>query len=70
MRLLSCYISMIERPTPQPDSEHLLQLKSTMLEHWAHLPPEHQASMALMLYNQVRVGEYGPWLQRSVKVMD
>jgi hypothetical protein len=61
---------MSERPIPQPNPEHLLQLKDNILEHWAQLPPEHQASMALVLYSQVLAGEYGPWLRSSIEVME
>ena len=61
---------MSERPSPQPDPEHLLHLKDNMLESWRQLPPEHQASMVLLLYTQVLAGEYGLWLRSSLKVME
>jgi hypothetical protein len=61
---------MSERPTSQPLSEHLLQLKDGIFEQWGQLPPEHQASMLLVLYTQVTAGEYGPWLRSSIDVME
>jgi hypothetical protein len=61
---------MRERPTLQPNPEHLLHLKDDILEDWAQLPPEHQASMALVLYSQVMAGEYGPWLRTSIGVLE
>ena len=41
-----------------------------MLDQWGQLPPEHQASMLLVLYTQVVAGEYGPWLRSSIEVME
>ena len=61
---------MSERLTPQPSPEHLLQLKDSIFEQWGQLPPEHQASMALVLYTQVMAGEYGPWLHSSIRGME
>lgn len=61
---------MGERPAPQPSPENLLQLKGEVISQWDQLPPEHQASMALVLYTQVLEGEYGPWLRSSTKVLD
>ena len=61
---------MKEHPSHQPNPEQLLQIKDTILERWAQLPPEHQASMALVLYTQVFAGEYGPWLRTSIDVLE
>ena len=61
---------MNERPHPHPTPEHLHQLKEGIFEHWGQLPPEHQASMLLVLYTQVGAGEYGPWLRSSIDVME
>ena len=61
---------MSERPNPQTTPEQLHQLKDGLFEQWGQLPPEHQASMALVLYTQVMAGEYGSWLRSSVKVME
>lgn len=66
-----CYTdrSMPERPSPPANSERLLRLKDSILDQWAQLPPEHQATMALVLVQQTLEGEYGPWLQSAVKLM-
>lgn len=59
-----------EKPTPSPVPEHLLQLKDGILGQWGQLPPEHQASMLLVLYTQVTAGEYGPWLRSSIRTLE
>lgn len=61
---------MNEQPSSQPNPEHLLQLKDSLLDQWGQLPPEHQASMILVLYTQVLAGEYGPWLCSAARVME
>jgi hypothetical protein len=60
---------MAEHEPSPSNPERLLQLKDGILERWQQLPPEHQASMVLVLFQQTLEGEYGPWLQSAVKVM-
>lgn len=60
---------MSERPTSQPDPEHLLELKDSISEHWQQLPPEHQASMMLVFVSQMLEGEYGAWLLGALDVL-
>ena len=60
---------MPENLVPAPPPEELLKRKGEILEHWGQLPPEHQATMTLVLFQQVLEGEYGPWLRSAVKIM-
>ena len=60
---------MLERPIPQTDPEQLLQLKDSISEQWESLPPEHQASTALVLIGRVLDGEYGPWFLSAVETL-
>lgn len=60
---------MLERPTSQPDPEHLFQLKASISQQWEQLPPEHQASTALVLIGRVLEGEYGPWFLSAVETL-
>lgn len=66
--LLCCRI-MNERPSSASDPEHWLQLKDSISNQWDQLPAEHQASMALVLFNRVLAGEYGPWLRSAVELI-
>ena len=61
---------MAEHEPVPSNPEHLLQLKDGILERWQQLPPEHQASLALVLVQQTLEGQYGPWLRSAVKVME
>ena len=60
---------MSERLTPQLDPEQLLQLKNSISEQWEQLPPEHQASTALVLMGKVLEGEYGLGLLSAVETL-
>ena len=61
---------MKERPDPSHTPEHILHLKNELIRHWEQLPPEHQATIALVMFQQTLEGEYGPWLRSAVKVTD
>jgi len=61
---------MKERPDPSLTPEHILHLKNELISKWEQLPPEHQATMALVLFQQTLEGEYGLWLRSAVKAMD
>lgn len=56
-----------ERDSPTP--QDLLRTKNDILAQWNQLPPEHQATMALVLFQQTLEGEYGPWLRRAAALM-
>lgn len=58
---------MKERPTFT--GEQLLHLKGEIETRWEQLPPEHQASMALVLLSKVLEGEYGEWLRSAIDVL-
>lgn len=60
----------MERPEPSLTPEHILHLKNELISKWGQLPPEHQATMALVMFQQTLEGEYGMWLRSAVKVMD
>lgn len=60
---------MTERDQRSPTPEGLLNLKDGILEKWKQLPPEHQATMALVLFQQTLEGDYGPWLRSAAKVI-
>ena len=51
-----------ERPAP----EELLSIKDELVARWRQLPPEHQATMALVLVNDVSQGEWGAWLREAL----
>jgi hypothetical protein len=47
-------------PLPLPDE--ILNIKDELQQRWQQLPPEHQATMALVLVKDVFAGEQGDWL--------
>lgn len=59
---------MTEQARPTPDPQELLQLKDELITRFEQLPPEHQATMALVLIDRVMQGEWGAWLKEAVAV--
>ncbi len=57
-----------ERPQGSHDPTELLALKTTLQGIWEQLPPEHQATMALVLLKSVAASGYGSWLQEALHV--
>jgi hypothetical protein len=58
-----------EHPQPGegiPIPERLHVLKDELMERFGQLPPEHQATMALVLVNQVIEGELGEWMREAI----
>lgn len=55
-----------EGERPQFDPEVLQELKDTIFTAWAFLPPEHQATVTMILTTQVLRGEWGEWLRGAV----
>jgi len=53
-----------------PPGDELLAIKENIRRNWDQLPPEHQATMALVLYQQTLEGEYGPWLRSAARITD
>ena len=43
---------------PTADSEELLRIKEEMLGLWGELPPEHQATMLLVLLDNSEAGDW------------
>ncbi len=61
---------MPERQTSAINPEYLRACKDTIRGAWQHLPPEHQATMALVLLGDVLGGDYGPWLREAITLID
>ncbi|GAB4422324.1 MAG: hypothetical protein Kow00106_19480 [Anaerolineae bacterium] len=61
---------MAERESRPLSPEDLLRLKDEIVARWRQLPPEHQATMALVLFQQVLEGDYGPWLRGAARTLD
>ena len=52
-----------------PRAETLLATKEALLREWAKLPPEHRASMLLVLTEDVQDGVYGPWAAEAIQLL-
>ena len=48
------------------DGEELLELKEEIVERWERLPPEHQATMLLVLVDR---SEWGDWAVEAHKLL-
>ncbi len=59
---------MPEREHPASDPERLHQLKNELLNRWNQLPAEHQASIALVLLEDVLRDEMGTWLVDALRL--
>lgn len=57
---------MTEHEQPGLNPEHLLKLKAELLERWQQLPVEHQATMGLVLLQELLDGEYGTWMREAL----
>ena len=53
---------------PAGDPEAILGLKDKLLGLWAQLPPEYQATMALVLLQTVMESEWGPWMREALEL--
>jgi hypothetical protein len=60
---------MNERPNPSLTPEHILRLKDETFSQWGQLPPEHQATMTLVMLKQLVEGEYGPWTLSAIELL-
>lgn len=54
-------------PRPGIDPEAIVGLKEELDAIWVQLPAEHQASMALVLFDVVQGSEWGPWLREGLE---
>lgn len=60
---------MVESANSSSAHQELLTIKDSILAQWQRLPPEHQASMLLVLMNRVLNSEYGPWAADAIKLL-
>jgi len=61
--------TMTQPEAGRPSAEELLTLKANIRRDWDQLPPEHQASMALVLVEQVANGDYGEWFAGALELL-
>lgn len=60
---------MVESANSSSAHQELLTIKDSILAQWQRLPPEHQASLFLVLMNRVLNSEYGPWAADAIKLL-
>lgn len=60
---------MVESANSSSAHQELLTIKDSILSQWQRLPPEHQASLFLVLMNRVLNSEYGPWATDAIKLL-
>lgn len=58
---------MTERPTPTP--AEILKMKEAIWRNWEQLPPEHRATITLVMVQTVENGEYGGWLMEALRLL-
>ncbi len=58
---------MTERSEPTP--EEILQLKEGIWRRWEQLPPEHQATITMVMVQTVMNGEYEKWILESWQLL-
>lgn len=59
---------MPERERPTPDE--ILSLKNSIVSQFQQLPPEHQASIGLVLAKGLLQGEMGAWFREALELLD
>lgn len=59
---------MTERDQPTPDE--LLHLKNSIVSQFQQLPPEHQASLGLVLTKSILQGDMGTWFREALRLTD
>ena len=60
---------MVESTGSSHAHQELHTLKENILAQWLRLPPEHQATMLLVLTEQVNASEYGPWAAQALQLL-
>jgi hypothetical protein len=60
---------MNERPNPSLPPEQILHLKDEIFSQWGQLPPEHQATVTLVMLKQLVEGEYGSWTLSAIELL-
>ena len=64
-----CCKRMVETANSPSAHQELLAIKDSILSQWQRLPPEHQASLFLVLMDRVLNSEYGPWAADAIKLL-
>ncbi len=59
---------MTEHGRPTPDPKELHRIKDELVRLWEQLPAEHQATMALVLFDRLMQTEMGAWLKEAVAI--
>ncbi|MCL4247375.1 MAG: hypothetical protein KJ065_04400 [Anaerolineae bacterium] len=59
---------MMERDRPTPDE--ILSLKNSIVSQFQQLPPEHQATLGLVLTKGILQGEMGAWFREALQLTD
>lgn len=59
---------MIEQGKPLPNPQELLRIKDELMSLWEQLPPEHQATMSLVLIDRVMQTEMSEWLKVAITI--
>lgn len=61
---------MTEHEPHSPAPEDILRIKDDITQRWRQLPSEHQATMALVLFQQTLDGDYDPWLRSAMRALE
>lgn len=64
--MLSFVPSRQERETSTPNPENLHTLKNDPFETWEQLPPEHQATVLLVLLEKLMESNYRIWIKQAI----
>ena len=58
---------MTEKPTPPP--AEILRLKDQIWRNWEQLPPEHQATITMVMVQTMMNGKYEVWMLESWQLL-
>lgn len=59
----------VETETSTPTSAEILRLKEHIWRHWEQLPPEHQATITMVMVQTVMNSEYEAWMHESWQLL-
>ena len=60
---------MVESTGSSHAHQELLTLKDNILAQWSRLPPEHQATMLLVLIERMKSSAYGAWAAQAIELL-
>jgi len=63
------YARMVESTGSSDAHQELLTLKENILAQWSRLPPEHQATMLLVLIERMSSSAYGAWAAQAIELL-